>query len=1090
MSGAALGSYRLPYRNPSHTAIFGPPRSASAHPALAPMTLATARRAFALCVLALAASAASAQSAGKISGRVVDAAGEPVPAATVFVAETTRGATTGADGYYTILNVPAGTYTLRFSFLGFATRLVENVNVNIDQTTTIDATLVEQTAEIDEVVVRAERPVVETDVSNSRANIGQEEIEALPVASIENVVQLQAGVQDGFSIRGSGSDEISFQVNGLTLRDERNNAPYTNVSLASVQEVQVQTGGFNAEYGNVRSGVVNVVTKEGSADRYEAEIITRISPPAQKHSGMLANDPDAYWVRPFIDPEVAFTGTQNWDPVTQSQYPTFQGWNAVSVGLLADNDPTNDLTPEALRQAFLWQHRKPMEITDPDYDVDLGFGGPVPGVSRMLGNLRFFASYRREEDLYLIPLNSDRYTEQSSHLKVTTDLAPGMKLSVEGRLGQSDGTASSRSGQPGFFRSPVSIAGQLDQVSFINSRIFSTDYWAPSEVTYNQLGAQFSHAPTGSSFYEVRFNRFETDYSTNPGRRRDLTPVVFFGGVGFNEAPFGYQPNPSDGVDGMRMGVGMSNSRDSSRTTVYNLQGSYTNQLNRFLELKTGLEYTLTQSDINYAQIDSFLTGGNYRVNWDRAPVRAATFAQSKLEFQGLIANVGLRLDYLHAGGNWYDFTTFDPVFSGVPLEDGSPEAALDTLLTTEETRRIFTLSPRLGVSFPVTAVSKLYFNYGHFRQLPDSDDLYLVRAFESSGQISRVANPNNPLPRTIAYELGYEQAFAGQFKARLAGYYKDITLEPRLVTYQSRSGAVTYDLSEPNAFEDVRGFELTLEKNRGRFVRGFLNYTYSVFTEGYFGFRNIFENSTEQRQQEESDTERRRASSRPVPRPFARASVNLFSPDTFGPRFAGVYPLGGWQVSTLGRWQDGGRFTWGDNGVAAPGVVRNVGRTDFWQIDLRFQRSFVVGGRKATFFADVFNLTDRKGLSLFTGAVDGNDRNDYLASLHFPAGEYSNIPGDDVVGDYRPDGVAFQPMIPITSRSEFGAGRQPADQVIYYERESDSYIVFRDGAFVDADAGRVQEVLDTKAYINMPNQTYLNFLNPRDVFFGVRVSL
>ena len=1058
------------------------------------MSLATAPRAAALALVAALAvglaAPAAAQSAGKISGRVVDASGEGVPAANVFVMETTRGATTDLEGYYTILGVPAGTYRLRISFLGYATQFVENVNVNIDQTTTIDAVLTEETAEIGEVVVRAERPVVETDVGNSRANISEEEIEALPVASVENVVQLQAGVQDGFSIRGSGSDEISFQVNGLTLRDERNNAPYTNISLASVQEVQVQTGGFSAEYGNVRSGVINVVTKEGSPDRYEAEVIARVSPPAQKHFGMLANDPNAYWVRPFIDSEVAFTGTQNWDAVTQDQYPTFQGWNAVSLGLLADDDPTNDLSPEALRQAFLWQHRKSMEITDPDYDVDLGFGGPVPGVSRRLGNLRFYASYRREEDLYLIPLNTDRYTEQSGHLKVTTDLRDGMKLSVEGRLGQSDGTGSSRSGQPGFFRSPGSIAGQLDQVSFINSRIFSTDYWGPSEVAYNQIGATFNHALTSTSIYEVRFNRFGTSYNTNPGRLRDLTPIVEFGGVGFNEAPFGYMPSPSDGVDGMRMGVGMSNARDSSEVTVYNLQGSYTNQLNRFFEVKAGLEGSLTNSVINYAQIDSFLTGGNFRVLWDRAPVRAAGFLQGKLEFQGMVASPGLRLDYIHAGGDWYDFTTFEPVFGGVPTAGGDPQPALDSLLTTERTRRIWTLSPRLIVSFPVTKVSKLFFNYGHFRQLPDSDDLYLVRAFQTSGQISRIANPNNPLPRTVAYELGYEQSFFDQFLARVAGYYKDITLDPRLVTYRSRSGSVTYSLSEPNAFEDVRGFEVTLSKNRGEYVRGFVNYTYMVYTSGYFGFPSIFENSTEQRQQEESDAVRRRASSRPVPRPYARVNLDLFSPDRFGPRLAGVYPLGGWRFSTIGRWQDGGRFTWGDNGVAAPGVVRNVDIEDFWQIDLRFQRAFTLGGRKATFFADVFNATNRRDLSLFTGAVDGNDRNDYLASLHFPAGEYSNIPGTDIVGDYRPEGVAFQPMIPVTSRGEFGTGRSPNEAAIYYERETDSYIVYRDGAFQDADPARVQEVLDTKAYINMPNQTYLNFLNPRDIFFGIRVSL
>ena len=1052
------------------------------------MPIATALRSSLLVLLALlvGAPAAGAQTTGKIAGRVVDADQQPIPGATVLVVEPGRGATTDAEGYYTILNVGAGTYTVRVSFLGYGTRVIEGVDVNVGQTSTVNATLADETAQIGEVVVRAERPVVETDVSNSRVNVGQEEIEALPITSVASVVGLQAGAQ-GLSIRGSGSDEIAFQVNGLTLRDERDNSPVTTISLSSVQEVQVQTGGFNAEYGNVRSGVVNVITKEGDPRRYEATGFLRVSPPAQKHRGMLANDPQAYWVRPFLDPEVAFTGTQNWDAVTQSQYPTFQGWNAVSQGLLSDDDPTNDLSPQALQDAFRWQHRKSMEITAPDYDVDLGFGGPVPGLSRSLGNLRFFASYRREEDLYLIPLHTDRFEDQSGHLKVTSDLAPGMKLSLEGRLGRSEGTGASRSGQPGFFRSPVGIAANLSSASFIDSRIFSGDYWGPSSVDYNQVGATFTHSPSATSFYQLRLNRFASHYDTNPGRLRDLAPIVEFGGVGFNEAPFGYMPSPSDGVDGMRMGVGMSNSRDSSRTAAYTIQGDYTNQLNRFLEVKAGLEYAVTDSDINYARIDSFLTSSNFRVTWDRSPARGAAFAQTKLEFQGMIANTGLRVDYAHAGGKWYNFTAFDPAFGGFPLENGEPEPALDTLLTTESTRRIVTLSPRLGVSFPVTAVSKLFFNYGHFRQLPTSDDLYLIRAFQTSGQISRIANPNNPLPLTVAYELGYEQAFFDRYLARLAGYYKDVSLDPRLVTYQSRSGSVTYSLSEPNAFADVRGFELSLSKNRGEYFRGFVNYTYMVFTSGYFGFPSILENSTEQRLQEESDAARRRASSRPVPRPYARVNLDFFTPDAFGPSVGGVYPLGGWQASLLGRWQDGGRFTWGDNGVAAPGVSRNVDIEDFWQVDLRFQRSFSLGGRKATFFADVFNLTDRRDLSLFTGAVDGNDRNDYLASLHFPAGDYSNIPGEDRVGDYRPDGVAYQPMPSIRARTEVG---RPDPDAIYYERESAGYIVFRDGDWQAADPARVDEVLESKAYIDMPNQTYLNFLNPRDIFFGIRLSL
>ncbi|MEM6327289.1 MAG: TonB-dependent receptor, partial [Bacteroidota bacterium] len=485
----------------------------------------------ALCFFAsLLVPSALAQS-GKISGRVTDAGtGEPIPGANVIVVETGQGAAADLDGFYTILNVSPGSTDLRVTSIGYAEQIIEGVDVNIGQTATVNVQLREEGLGIETLVVQAERPVVETDVSNSRLNVSAAEIEALPAPDITSVVGLQAGIQ-GLSVRGSGSDEISFQVNGQVLRDERNNAPVTSIPLSSVSEVQVQTGGFNAEFGNVRSGVVNVVTKEGDEERYEADVQIRLSPATQKHFGQLANDLDSYWIRPFLDPEVAFTGTANgaWSEATQQQYPGFPGWVAVSEGLLADGDPSNDMTPEALQQAFLWQHRKSFEITDPDYDTDIGFGGPVPGISRALGNLRFYAAYRREEDLYLLPLHTDRYEEQTGQIKLTSNVASGMKLSVEGRLIEQGGTGASRSGQPGFFRSSQGIANNLTAVSFIDSRIFSGDYWGPSQVNRNQVGATFTHLVSPTTFYEVRANRLQTNYDTNPGPRRDETPVVFFG---------------------------------------------------------------------------------------------------------------------------------------------------------------------------------------------------------------------------------------------------------------------------------------------------------------------------------------------------------------------------------------------------------------------------------------------------------------------------------------------------------------------------------------------------------------------------------
>ena len=1034
-----------------------------------------------LCVTFLGVGASFGQS-GKVSGRVTDDLGQALPGVNVVIVGTTQGVASNADGYYTILNVGPGVYSIRASIVGYAAVVSEGVRVRIDETTELNFSLAEAILGAEEVVVTAEAPIVQADVSNSRLNVSSEQIEVLPVSSVTDVVGLQAGIQ-GLDVRGSGSTELLVMMNGIQMRDERSNAPYAEFSLAAVEEVQVQTGGFNAEYGTARSGVINVVTKEGSPDRYNADVIFRYSPPGQKHFGERADDPNAFWVRPYLDPDVAWTGTESgaWDEATQRQYPTFEGWVAVADGLLADDDPSNDMTPEALQQAFLWQHRKSMETTIPDYNVDVGMGGPVPLVSKALGGMRFYASYRRDEESYLIPLHTDRYESWTGHAKLTSNVTNGIKLSLEGLLGEVNGTASSRAGAPGVFRSPFSIASQLSRVSFIDTRIFSTDYWTPTNVKTASLGAKWTHLLNESTFYEVRLGVFDSKYDTNPGRLRDETPVVVFGGVGFDEAPFGFQPKPSFGVGGMRTGVGMSNSRDSSAVTTYNMKADLTSQLNPFFQLKTGIEYNLTDSKVNYAQFDEFLRSNNSNSRWDETPSRGAAYAQGRLEFQGMVANLGLRATYFGPGGQWWVFDPYTPAFSAA----GS--VLIDSLLPQEAIESQFDLSPRLGVSFPVTALSKLYFNYGHFRSLPDPNNLFLFRQAGETGQVTRVASPGNPLPKTVSYELGYEQALFDNYLIKAAGYYKDVALQPYLVEYISRDGSVNYNISEPNSFEDIRGFELTFSKNVGDWIRGFANYTYMVYTDGYFGLARNFENPTAQREFAESDAERRAASSRPVPRPYGRINIDFITPVNYGPDMGGFRPLGDWTFSLITYWQQGSKYTW-TGGGAVPGVLNNVSFRDSWDVDLRIKKNFSFGGRRGQVFVDIFNLIDRRALS-FNGFFDGNDQNDYLRSLHLPeSDDYdTNIPGSDKIGEYRDYNVAFQPMVRIPNRESV---TNPVDGTIYWEFNTRSYLVFEEGGWVNANQSLVDQTIETKAYIDMPNQQYLTFLNPRNVYFGIRLSL
>jgi len=208
---------------------------------------------------------ASAGTTGKIAGTVVDkSSGDPLQGANVMITGTSMGAATDENGNFTILNIQPGVYDLMVTVIGYTRYSVTELQVRIDQTTRVDVQLEPEALEGQTVTVVAERNVIKRDVSTSVVAIPVSEIENLPITTVDELVSLQAGVEEGLSIRGGGADEALFMVDGITLRDPRNNQPISTVAFSAVQEISLERGGFNAEYGNVRSGIINVVTKEGS----------------------------------------------------------------------------------------------------------------------------------------------------------------------------------------------------------------------------------------------------------------------------------------------------------------------------------------------------------------------------------------------------------------------------------------------------------------------------------------------------------------------------------------------------------------------------------------------------------------------------------------------------------------------------------------------------------------------------------------------------------------------------------------------------------------------------------------------------------
>ncbi len=1066
----------------------------------------------ALIVFLLPASYAWGQS-GKISGQVTEAAtGEPLPGVNVLVVGTQQGAITDADGYYDILNVSPGTYDVRASFVGFRPVTAEGVSVNIDLTSEVDFALEEEAAELDEVVVQATTPVVQRDISANVANLSAESIENMPVSSFEDVVGLQAGVEPGLSIRGSAMDEVNMMVDGLSMTDGRDNTPFTGISFTSIQEAQVQSGGFNAEYGNVRSGLINVVTREGPRDYYTADVLVRYAPPQKKHFGFLPDDPDAFWMRPYLDPDVAFEGTSaGWDPFTQRQYPEFDGWNAIADQLAGDDDPNNDLTPEQLQEVFLWEHRKDVAVHDPDYTVDASFGGPMPLISDPLGDLRFFASYRQSQAAYIVPQNRDAYQNRTGQIKLTSNLASQLKLVVTGMYNTEVGIHPTSLGGSEIYRGEtpqypwdtrVTLMAQMlgnDAIApagYFSGRgglqIFGNDTRSLMDVERNRIGATLTHTLGANTFYEVRLQRMHSDYFTRPDRRRDMSPVHQVGSLELNESPFGWMEQSASTLYGMITGGEVSRARDTSWANTWAGGADITSQVNRYLQVKGGVDYVNTTHRSNHRELNvSYAYRPQPSFVWKRHPKQGAAYAQGKLEFEGMVANVGLRADYFDAGGMWYIHEPFDRAFSAVYGRD-----SLDVVLEQQPTDALFALSPRLGVSFPITTNSKFYFNYGHFRQMLNPNSIYVLREI-SSGAVDQVGNPEHPMPRTIAYELGFEQNLLNRLLLRVTGYYKDVAEQPRMVGFESIDGQVDYSKALPYNYSDTRGFEVSLRKNRG-WYRGFVNYSYMVRKSGNFGFAQFSENPVEQRQYERES--RAHYQERPVPEPYARANVEFLAPSDFGPEALGGHPLGGWRLSFLGDWRSGQIFTWTGGGGSIQGLENNVKWRDHYNLDLRLARNFETSMGEAQIFVDVSNVLNHRQIYQASAFLKNDDFQRYMQSLHLPDDTFEDIegsqrpydfiPGNDRPGDFRKPGTEF---VPIEIVNDIGSVGNPMEVPLYYVKSGNgggTYMWYRDGEFSEADDRFVDDVLENQQYIDMPNQRAFTFLNPRHISLGLRIML
>ncbi|MCK5147307.1 TonB-dependent receptor [bacterium] len=980
---------------------------------------------------------------GKIAGRVVDAeTGVPLVGVNVLIEGTSLGAATDMQGDYVIINVPIGRYTVIARMMGYDVLRQAEVIVSADRTIRVNFSLKQGFVEGEGVTIVAEKEVVAMDLSSSIVSIRSEELESMPqVRDIADFVNMQAGV-DGWSIRGGGQSETQFMMDGLMMVDNRTNQAIASPNLSSVAEINIMKGGFDAEYGNVRSGIISVITKKGDRNKYHGSLDFQHTPARYKHHGNPINDPMNYYLRPYMDEtnDLCWLGTEAvLAEDERKDVIAFQGWNQFA----ADKGYG---TAEDWRNVFIWERRLPgaNKLTPDNYQgkgpreftygdkadmlIDAGFGGPVPGLGK---KVTFFSSFRLNRESFALPTYRDYYQDYNAQIKLNYYITPEMELEINGLFGETNTMSRTVSGGTGnnYMRSGNAIlyssltGGEGDRSA---GSLYLPNALAPFDVKRQVIGGTFTHALNPSTFYTLRFttshleNKSDTSwYDMRSDVEYNLKGVD--SQIFVNEAPYGLVTENLATIDGENnLGGIQASQRDYSESRTYNFKFDMTSQIDKYNQVKFGVEYNYDDNKTRVGSEELYTPTVGFFDSWNSKAIRGAAYVQDKIEYEGMVARVGLRLDYFNPNTDWFT-ETYSEFFTknNKYRLDEAPQKAAKTRLY---------LSPRFGISHPISEQAKLYFNYGHFYSLAGTRQLFGIGLSTPVYPLNYLGNPNLEMQKTIAYELGFEYDLFGEYLIHVSGYYKDNTNQIGSVSYTGIAGWNAYSTLANNNYEDVRGFEIQLRKRYGRWFTGFVNYDYRIQSWGYIGRSAYYEDIREQQKTGKYEIEGTQSDTRPV----IRANVTLHIPEEYGQL------LGGWHISMLFSWRDGAQDSWHPdrNKRGLPEYHNNVEWVDYYMFDAKFSKDFAVMGQTIEFYGMVNNLFNIKQMNRYAFANAG-DREDYYMSLHLPIyddpkySEGSNVTGgNDKLGAVKGDG---------------------------------------------------------KDYINMPNRGWLTYLNPRAITVGLR---
>ncbi len=915
---------------------------------------------------------------GKIAGIITDKqTGEPLPGVNVLIEGTTLGASTDIDGYYVIVNVGVGTHELKVSYIGYKDILIYNVRVVADATTRYDFEMEQTLLEVSEVIeVIAERQLIARDNTTSGALYSAEVINSQPVDNITQTIQLTAGVTDtdplggetanmngGMSIRGSrpGTGEVKFYLDGVDLsnplaisnRGARPGAGDADMAIdvpeESLVDAQVITGGIDAQY-DARSAVISMVSSSGGSS-YSGFAKMKMTPSEYGGGDIFGYDfsqPDGY--------------ASDGDAIAEAQL--------IGTGSADLNDD---------------YYRSPEKsFVNPRFRrYEAGFGGPIPlkgfGVGGSMSfNFNadifdrggFYRGQSREQETYKAKLvyntasnqtytvsfltsemERKRYNHRWSRMVTTGDTLFGYNAGGAASNQVLVGSIVDRDGN----LTPVQNYDMLNNLSV--------------PTTHSDLIA-FSYKNTVSSktFYEVKVNRFNTQ-----GKRRSYDPATgnALGLLDYRTTRFqnpthqDYFPLETEDDTPKAQLVEsywwvqpmvMNTVRQDDQQVVWTFAGDLVSQLNEYNELRVGAEFKTYDIKFEY---ESFASGSNEYTSWYHVqPRKFGAYVSDKIETDGMIINAGVRFDYLDPNSkvpeSWEDPLTDAAKDPTDPIYLDPASSVEDRLKNPTDTKTTMTVSPRIGISFPITERDVFHINYGHYFGTPALGNLFDNYNWSLLGAYKYLGNPNLEPEKIISYEVGIEHGFGDDIKLALTGFYKDIDDMTGKKKFYDTVEGTPYWVNVNGDYGSVKGFEIAVATRRWNNMIANMFYTYQL-ARG--------KNSTQQ-QSFDDDYDNRRPRTEDFyldwdVRHTLSANIDYRVPKNW----MDSKWFGDWGVNLVLTYNSGRPYTSALT-VPPPGQlpVNDERMPEFYNVDMRLFKNFPVW-ETVTFgaFLEILNLTDNR---------------------------------------------------------------------------------------------------------------------------------